>query len=347
MLHGTVDKGSRQAKSGLARLFPFNAEQTVNILSEFGPLVTLFIVNAVAGIEAGTWALLISTVVAMIAMRLVVGRLPVFPVIASAVTVAFGALTLLTGDPMWVQIKVTIFNAMFAGFLFGGLASPAGSADVTKRGRALSSMLLIQAAGVIWLASDLATAQPISNISVLWSELVKSGDVVVPRAWPTNAMSVASVLVGYIVGRYLFARNFFKYSFEKTFHYTDEGWGQFTFNFAWFFVLTAVLNELVRQMFVDTQTYSVLGFKMDGISIWIAFKIAIIMPLSGLFAWYLTRILQKHRIDEPHGAEDGHPGSARSPLGEGGSEQIVLAKFGSPPGQQPPLGPMGRVRAAE
>ena len=109
--------------SWIKRVYPFNAEQTVNILSEFGPLVTMFIVNAAAGIDASTWALLISTLLAMGVMRYVLGRLPIFPIIASSVTIVFGVMTLVTGDPMWVQIKVSIFNAMFAGFLFGGLAA--------------------------------------------------------------------------------------------------------------------------------------------------------------------------------------------------------------------------------
>jgi hypothetical protein len=35
---------------------------------------------------------------------------------------------------------------------------------------------------------------------------------------------------------------------------------------------------------------------MDGISIWIAFKVAVIMPLSAFYAWYLTRIMQRYRV---------------------------------------------------
>jgi hypothetical protein len=31
------------------KFFPFNAEQTINILSEFGPLITMFVVNAASG----------------------------------------------------------------------------------------------------------------------------------------------------------------------------------------------------------------------------------------------------------------------------------------------------------
>lgn len=216
--------------SSKRRLYPFNAEQTVNILSEFGPLITMFIVNGAMGIEAGTWALIISTVVAMITMRVVLGRLPVLPIIASGVTVAFGIMTIVTGDPMWIQIKVTIFNALFALFLFIGL-------------------------------------------------------------WTGN--------------------NFFKHVFEKTFHYTKKGWDSFTFSFAWFFIFTAVLNEVVRQVFVDTEIYPVplLG-EMDGVNIWILFKLAFIMPLSGIYAWFLTRLMQKHRIDGPEADDHGHGGAA-------------------------------------
>ena len=202
------------------RFFPFNAEQTVNILSEFGPLVTMFVVNALAGINWGTRALIVTTVAAIILMRIVLKRLPVFPLIASSVTIVFGFLTLLTGDPMWVQIKVTIFNALFAAFLFLGL----------------------------WLD-----------------------------------------------------KNFFQYVFQKTFFYTKEGWDRFTWSFAWFFVFTAVLNEIVRLTFKDTQIYNVLGFEMNGVNVWILFKIALIMPLSGVYAWFLTRLMQKYRMPADHG----------------------------------------------
>lgn len=203
--------------SALKRLMPFNAEQAVNILSEFGPLVLMFLVNAMYGIAAGTWALIISTVVAIVAMLFVLRRLPIFPLIASIVTVVFGGLTIITHDPMWVQIKVTIFNALFAAFLFGGL----------------------------WLN-----------------------------------------------------RNFFKYVFEKTFHYTEEGWNKFTWNFAWFFVFTAFANEAVRLTFKDERVYDILGLQMDGVGIWIAFKVALIMPLSGLYAYFLTRLMQRYRIPD-------------------------------------------------
>lgn len=212
--------------SWVKKVYPFNAEQTVNISSEFGPLVALFVVNAITGnVEDGTWALLISTVIAMVAMQLVLKRLPVFPLIASAITVIFSILTLITHDPNWVMIKVTLFNAAFAIFLFVGL---------------------------------------------------------------------------------LMKKNFFKYIMEGTFHYTQKGWDQFTWSFAWFFVITAVANEVVRLVFAQAppagepaRMFDILGFKMDGVNVWIMFKIAIIMPASGIYIFILTRIMHKHRLPEP------------------------------------------------
>lgn len=105
----------------LARRFPFNLEQTLNVFSELGPIVTMFVVNFVWGVRAGVWSLIATTVLALVISLIVFRRPPVMPFIAGAVTVTFGALTLYTGDAMWVQIKVTIFNALVALLLWSGL----------------------------------------------------------------------------------------------------------------------------------------------------------------------------------------------------------------------------------
>ena len=105
------------------RHFPFNTEQTVNIVGEIGPLFAMFIVNGIHGIAAGTWALIICTMLSLIVTLWLLGRPPIMPFIAGAVSVTFGTLTLITGDPMWVQIKVTLFNALVAFLLWMGLRS--------------------------------------------------------------------------------------------------------------------------------------------------------------------------------------------------------------------------------
>jgi intracellular septation protein len=199
------------------RHFPFNAAQTVNIVGEIGPLVAMFLVNGVYGIEAGTWALIVTTLMALAATLLVLGRPPIMPFIAGAVSITFGTLTLITGDAMWVQIKVTLFNALVAVLLWWGLRT---------------------------------------------------------------------------------GRSFFRFVFGNTFHYTEEGWHKLTRNVALFFLLTAVVNEVVRLGFADAHIVA-LNRVFTGIDIWILFKIFIIMPCTALFFWWQVRLLQRYRLPEP------------------------------------------------
>ena len=109
--------------SWFRRHYPFNSEQSVNLLGEIGPLVVFFIANGVAGIEAGTWSLIVTTILALMLSLFVLGRPPIMPFIAGAVSIVFGFLTLYTGNAMWVQIKVTIFNTLVAALLALGLRS--------------------------------------------------------------------------------------------------------------------------------------------------------------------------------------------------------------------------------
>jgi intracellular septation protein len=105
-----------------ARKFPLTAEQSINVLTEFGPLVALFIFSFLFDFTVGTWALVISTAVALVVSLKFIARVPIMPFLGGGVSIAFGLATLYTGSPMWVQIKVTIFNTLFAFVLLGSLA---------------------------------------------------------------------------------------------------------------------------------------------------------------------------------------------------------------------------------
>ena len=73
------------------RQFPFTIEQIVNIFGEIGPLVAMFLVNGIYGIAAGTWALIATTVISLVVTLWVLGRPPIMPFFAGAVSVTFGA----------------------------------------------------------------------------------------------------------------------------------------------------------------------------------------------------------------------------------------------------------------
>ena len=182
---------------------------------------------------------------------------------------------------MWVQIKVSIFNAMFAGFLFGGLYS---ISPIMGRPSLLTVLGL--------LAVTCAAQTPL----VLAALDGGSTDLKDSPLF-ANLLCIGSLAVGFLLGMF-FRRNFFGYVFEKTFHYSQEGWDRFTYSFAWFFVFTAVMNEVVRQVFDAETFYNVPFFgEMNGVNVWILFKIAFIMPVSGIYAWYLTQLMHKYRID--------------------------------------------------
>lgn len=89
-------------------------------------------------------------------------------------------------------------------------------------------------------------------------------------------------------------RNFFRFVFRKTFHYTDEGWDSLTRNAALFFLATAIGNEAVRLGFAQTRLIA-LNRVFTGLDIWILFKIFIVMPVTVVFFWWQARVLQKHR----------------------------------------------------
>jgi intracellular septation protein len=95
--------------------------QLLKLAVEVGPLVVFFIVNSRAGIFWGTGVFMVATVAALIASRLLFGRIPVMPLVSGACVVVFGGLTLWLQDDHFIKIKPTIVNALFAVALFGGL----------------------------------------------------------------------------------------------------------------------------------------------------------------------------------------------------------------------------------
>jgi intracellular septation protein len=108
-----------------------------------------------------------------------------------------------------------------------------------------------------------------------------------------------ALFAGFLIVGLLMKKNFFQYIFEKTFHYTREGWDKLTWSFAFFFIVLAAANEYVRVAFHQGVNYNILGMTMEGVNVWIMFKIAIIMPATGIYAWAMTRILQRHRLPDP------------------------------------------------
>jgi len=97
------------------------SQQLMKFLVELGPLVVFFIVNSRAGIFWGTGCFIAATVASLIASRFLFGRIPVMPLVSGVVVLVFGGLTLWLQDELFIKLKPTIVNSIFAAVLFGGL----------------------------------------------------------------------------------------------------------------------------------------------------------------------------------------------------------------------------------
>jgi intracellular septation protein len=112
----------------------------LKLVLELGPLVTFFIVNARAAawdlgslswfagfteqqlpIMAATAAFMVTTTVALSISLALFRRVPVMPLVSGVVVIVFGGLTLWLQDDLFIKLKPTIVNGLFASVLLGGL----------------------------------------------------------------------------------------------------------------------------------------------------------------------------------------------------------------------------------
>lgn len=93
----------------------------VKLAIEVGPLVVFFIANSRGNIFIATGAFMVAIVVALIASWLIERRLPLLPLVTAAFVLVFGGLTLVLQDELFIKLKPTIVNSLFAAILFGGL----------------------------------------------------------------------------------------------------------------------------------------------------------------------------------------------------------------------------------
>ncbi len=101
----------------------FDSKQLLKMLVELGPLVVFFIANATTkNIFWGTGAFMVATAIALVASRTLFGRLPMMPMISGIFVLVFGGLTLWLQDALFIKLKPTIVNTLFALILLGGLA---------------------------------------------------------------------------------------------------------------------------------------------------------------------------------------------------------------------------------
>ncbi len=94
----------------------------VKLIVEAGPLVVFFVANAKFGIFIATGAFMVAITASLAVAWVLERRLPVLPLVTAAFVLVFGGLTLYLQDELFIKLKPTIVNALFATILLGGLA---------------------------------------------------------------------------------------------------------------------------------------------------------------------------------------------------------------------------------
>jgi intracellular septation protein len=93
----------------------------LKLVLEMGPLGVFFGVNAAFGIYAGTAAFMAATVVALLVSYGIARTIPVMPLVTAVFVLVFGGLTLYLADELFIKLKPTIVNLLFAAILLIGL----------------------------------------------------------------------------------------------------------------------------------------------------------------------------------------------------------------------------------
>ena len=97
--------------------------------------------------------------------------------------------------------------------------------------------------------------------------------------------TIVNTLFGVVLlGGLLFGRSLLGYVFNSAFRMDAEGWRKLTLRWGLFFLLLAVLNEVIWRSF-STDT-------------WVAFKVWGIMPLTLLFTLSQMPLIMRHSVDE-------------------------------------------------
>ena len=184
----------------------------IRLVIEIGPLAVFFIANARADIFVATGAFMMAIILSLGASLILERRLPVMPLVTAGVVLVFGGLTLILQDEVFIKLKPTIVNTLFAASIFVGLAM---------------------------------------------------------------------------------GRNFVQVVMGAAVKLTDEGWRILAIRWGVFFIVLAVLNEMVwRSVSTDA---------------WVNFKVFGILPLTLVFSFAQIPVLMRHAIEEPEEAETNLP----------------------------------------
>lgn len=93
----------------------------MKFLLDIAPLAAFFIAYKTYGLMLATFVLVVATAITILVLYLKNGKIAMNPLITAVIVGIFGGLTLYFNDPLFIKIKPTIINCLFALILFIGV----------------------------------------------------------------------------------------------------------------------------------------------------------------------------------------------------------------------------------
>ena len=91
------------------------------ILIDIGPLAIFFIFYTRSGLQASILPLMIATVIAVLFSYILEKKIPIMPTVGAGIVLIFGGLTIYFDNEVFIKMKPTIINLVFAVILYGGM----------------------------------------------------------------------------------------------------------------------------------------------------------------------------------------------------------------------------------
>lgn len=111
------DSGDRDAnRTMFERMNPF-----LKLAVDLGPLVVFFLGNSYFGIYYATAMFMAATAISLGISYAIERKLSPMPIVTGAVVMVFGGLTIWLADDLFIKLKPTIVNSIFASILITGL----------------------------------------------------------------------------------------------------------------------------------------------------------------------------------------------------------------------------------
>ena len=94
----------------------------IKLFIDIGPLAVFFIYYKVSGdlIDA-ILPLMLATIISVVISYILEKRIPIMPTLGAGIVVIFGGLTIIFDNKIFIFMKPTIINIIFASILYGGI----------------------------------------------------------------------------------------------------------------------------------------------------------------------------------------------------------------------------------